>query len=108
MITLIFILVCYGICNILIYGSIFDGFRNLLSKLGTGGYSLFKLFTCFLCLSVWIGFAMTLILNYFGYSNLTPMGSLGINNIYLMTFLNGMLSSGGVWIVHTLQEYFEK
>jgi hypothetical protein len=108
MITLIFILVCYGICNILIYGSIFDGFRNLLSKLGTGGYSLFKLFTCFLCLSVWIGFAMTLILNYFGYPNLTPIGSLGINNIYLMTFLNGMLSSGGVWIVHTLQEYFEK
>ena len=47
--TLIFILVCYGACNNMIYGSIFEGFRKFLSNFGTSGYSLHKLFTCFMC-----------------------------------------------------------
>ena len=106
--TLIFILICYGACNNLIYGSVFEGFRNFLPKFGTGGYSLHKLFNCFMCLGTWMGFAITLIMNYFGYEELTPMGQLGVTNLPLMTFLNGLLSAGGVWLIHTLQEHFEK
>jgi hypothetical protein len=108
MITLIFILVCYGACNNLIYGSVFEGFRKSLAKFGTGGYSLHKLFTCFMCLGTWMGFAVSAILIMFGYSKLTPMGSLGVDNIYLMVFLNGLLSAGGVWLIHTIQETFER
>ncbi len=108
MITLIFILICYGACNNLIFGSIFEGFRTFLSNFGTGGYSLYKLFTCFMCLGTWMGFAVSLIMTYFGYSNLTPMGSYGITNIYLATFLNGLLTTGGVWLIHTLQEALER
>ena len=48
MITLLFILICYGACNNMIYGSIFEGFRKWLAKFGTGGYSLHKLFTCWI------------------------------------------------------------
>jgi hypothetical protein len=47
--TVIFLLICYGACNNLIYGSLFEGFRQYLTKFGTGGYSLHKLFTCFMC-----------------------------------------------------------
>ena len=108
MTTLIFILICYGACNNMIYGSLFEGWRKFLSKFGTGGYSLYKLFTCFLCLGTWMGFAITLIMSYFGYGKFTPMGSLGIENIYLMTFLNGLISTAGVWITHTLQEALER
>jgi hypothetical protein len=36
------------------------------------------------------------------------MGSLGIENIYLMTFLNGLLAAAGVWLTHTLQEALER
>jgi hypothetical protein len=61
-----------------------------------------------MCLGTWMGFAITLIMNYFGYGNLTPIGNLGINNLILMTFLNGLLSAGGVWLIHTLQEHLEK
>lgn len=107
MITLIFILVCYGACNNIIYGSVFEGFRNFLAKFGTGGYSLHKLFTCFMCLGTWMGFAITLIMNFCGYAKLTPMGELGITNIYLMTFMNGLLATGGVWLVNSLQDAFE-
>jgi hypothetical protein len=45
---------------------------------------------------------------YFGYVKFTPIGSLGIENIYLITFLNGLLASGGVWLTHTLQEKLER
>lgn len=108
MILLVFILISYGACNNLIYGSIFEGWRNFLSKFGTGGYSLHKLFTCFMCLGTWMGFALSLIMSSFGYGELTPVGSLGINNLFLITFLNGLLSTGGVWLMHTFQEMMER
>lgn len=108
MITLIFILICYGACNNIIYGSVFKGFRDFLSKFGTGGYSLHKLFTCPMCLGTWMGFAVSLIMHGSGYGNLTPMGSLGIKDVFLMTFFNGLLSAAGVWLIHTVQEFFER
>ncbi len=92
----------------MIYGSVFDGFRNFLSKFGTGGYSLHKLFTCFMCLGTWMGFTVSLILNHYGYSKLTPMGSLGVENLYLMVFLNGLVAAAGVWLTHSLQECLER
>ena len=106
--TLIFILICYGACNNLIYGSIFEGFRSFLSRFGTGGNSLYKLFTCFMCLGTWMGFAISAIMTYFNYQNLTPMGSLGITNLSLLIFLNGLVATAGVWLTHTLQEALER
>lgn len=108
MITLIFILICYGACNNMIWGSIFEGFRYFLSRFGTGPYSIHKLFTCFMCLGTWMGFAITLIMNYFGYLNLTPVGSLGITSLPLVVFLNGLLASGGVWLINSIQDAFEQ
>jgi hypothetical protein len=84
----------------MIYGSVFEGFRNLLSKMGTGGYSLHKLFTCFMCLGTWMGFAVSAIMIYFGYGELTPIGSLGVKNMYLIVFFNGL------FIVLTIQFIF--
>ena len=37
--------------------------------------------------------------------NPTP---LSINNPYLCIFLHGLLSTGGVWLTHTIQEAFER
>jgi hypothetical protein len=105
MTTLIFILICYGACNNLIYGSLFQGYRDFLEKFGTGGYSLYKLFTCFMCLGTWMGFAVSGILYYFGFSNLTPMGVITLP--WLMIFMNGLVSTAGVWLIHTLQEALE-
>lgn len=106
--TVIFLLICYGACNNLIYGSLFEGFRQYLTKFGTGGYSLHKLFTCFMCLGTWMGFAISAIFYYFGYASLTPIGFIGVTNVYLLIFLNGLVSTGGVWLIHTFQEYLEK
>ena len=106
--TLIFILICYGACNNLIYGSIFEGWRNFLTKFGTGGYSIYKLFSCFMCLGTWMGFAITAIMLHFGYGHLTPVGSLGVENTYLMIFFNGLLSAAGVWLIHNFEEALER
>ena len=103
MTTLIFLLICYGACNNLIYGSIFAGFRDFLGKFGTGGYSIYKLFTCFMCLGTWMGFAISALLIYT--KNPTP---LSINNPFLSVFLHGLLSTAGVWLIHTIQEAFER
>lgn len=108
MITLTFILICYGACNNMIYGSVFEGFRKFMAKFGTSGYSLHKLFTCFMCLGTWMGFALSAIMTYFGFAHLTPMGAFGVTNIGLMIFMNGLLSTAGVWIIHTVQEAFER
>ena len=108
MITLIFILTCYGATNNMIYGSVFEGFRNFLAKFGTSGYSLHKLFTCFMCLGTWMGFVISAILAYFGHLDITPWGSQGIESTYLVIFLNGLLSGAGVWLTHTLQEALER
>lgn len=108
MTTLLFILICYGACNNMIYGSIFEGWRNFLSKFGKGGYSLYKLFNCFMCLATWMGFAITVIMRFFDYTKFTPMGSLGVENIYLIIFFNGLIASAGVWLIHTLQEALER
>lgn len=108
MITFIFILTCYGACNNMIYGSLFKGWREWLSRFGTGAFSLHKLFTCFMCLGTWMGFTISLIMVYFSYDHLTPFGSIGMENIPLMMFLNGLLASGGVWLIDTIQFMFER
>jgi len=108
MVTLMFILICYGACNNMIYGSVFEGWRSFLAKMGTGGYSFHKLFTCFMCLGTWMGFAVSAIMLHFGYGKLTPMGSLGVVSPYLIVFFNGLISAAGVWLIHTVQEAFER
>jgi hypothetical protein len=55
-----------------------------------------------------MGFAISFIVIYFGYSDLTPVGSMGVTDFYLVIFLNGLLSAGGVWLIHTFQELLER
>jgi hypothetical protein len=101
--TIIFLLICYGACNNLIFGSIFEGFRTYLAKFGTSGYSLHKLFTCFMCLGTWMGFIISGLFIAFGIP--TP---LLIACTPVSIFLHGLLSAAGVWLIHTLQEKLER
>jgi len=100
---LIFILLSYGISNIVVYGSIFNGFRDFWSKFNPSFFG--KLFTCMMCFPTWVGFVLSTTFQLLGYD--TPMVEYGIDNIYLAIFLDGCLTSGGVWLLHTVQEYLE-
>ena len=108
---IIFILVSYGIANIMIYGSIFEKFRGFMgvNKENPGFFG--KLFGCFMCLSFWIG--VNLSFNMYSptldngiVSDLILFG-LELPKEYISMFLDGCLASAGVWLTHTFQERLE-
>lgn len=101
----IFILASYGISNILVYSSVFEGLRNNIKKLGTGPKSLHKLFNCMMCMPTWIGFILSAVLQYFGAP--TPFTTYGVENFALAIFLDGILASGSVYAFNVLVEYLE-
>lgn len=93
--VVIFILVCYGITSIVIYGSIF---YPIISR--TKGM-LNDLLTCPLCFSTWVGFFIGWALLASGFE--TPIHSyLDIPNL-IDIFFCGMLSAGGVWLIENLK-----
>jgi hypothetical protein len=61
-----------------------------------------------MCLGTWVGFFLSFVLMKLNYLNITPVGSLGINEPYLVIFLNGLVSAAGVWITHQLVEALER
>lgn len=99
-----FLLLSYGITNIAVYGSIFSGWRNFWNNVNPGFFG--KLFTCPLCFSTWVGFVLSFLFLSFGYQ--TPMYNYGVDYLPLAVFLDGCLTSGGVWLIHTLQECLER
>jgi|AntRauMFilla1563_2_1112583.scaffolds.fasta_scaffold00362_10 hypothetical protein len=107
----IFILTAYGATNIMIYGSIFSGFRKIMGVNREKEHFIGKLFGCFMCLSFWWG----VILSYVLYSptmesemtqNLLLFDFV-IDGEYLALFFDACLASGSVWLVHTIQERIE-
>lgn len=107
---LIFALMAYGITNILVYGSIFNKFRDVIGVNDENPGFFGKLFGCMMCLPFWVGIFLSLTI----YSPTYMLD--GDASMYLIPdsmyrpftiFLDGCLTSGLVWLIHTLQEYFE-
>ena len=113
--TLFFILVCYGISNIIVFGSIFDKMRKFFDRVNPNGFG--ALFGCMMCTSFWVGFLMSFI-----YSPTTNIllaedirlaemcdFTLNYNAIALFGgFLDACFASGTVWIVHNFEEMLER
>lgn len=100
----LFELLAYGITNILIFGSIFQSWRDFWNKINPN--FLGKLVTCPLCLSTWVGAILSLLFKILGCS--TPFTEYGIAILPLLIFLDACFTSGCVWLIHTIQEWFEK
>lgn len=108
----IFILVAYGASNIMVYGSIFANFREVMGVNKDNPSFFGKLFGCMMCLPFWWG----VILSSFLFSPTLSTGLLTdysffelftINKYILASFFDGCLASGSVWLVHTVQEHLE-
>lgn len=104
---LIFILIAYGATNIMIYGSIFEGWRTLIGVYNEKKSFFGKLFGCFMCLSFWWGVILSLTLfsptlTYIDL-NFTP----NVNK-YLSLFFDACLTSGGVWLINSIQDRLER
>lgn len=100
---LIWILVSYGISNIVVYGKIFEPVRNILYNLSKYriGKFLYEMTECMMCFSVWLGF-------FLGVFIFSPTHLLMGLPIYSSWFFDGMLASGSVWIINSIVEFFEE
>jgi hypothetical protein len=102
---LVFILVSYGISNIVVHGSIFNGFRDFWNTVSPKFFG--TLFSCMICFPTWVGFILSTIFQLMGYDMMSPVASQGVDNIYLSVFLDGCLASGTTFLIHIVEEYFE-
>ena len=106
---LAWLIAAYGMSQIIVYGSIFEGFRASIHKWGNNPFAPFGtsigkfisgLISCMMCTSTWVGFTMSFMwspfVNYMGVH-----AALGV-------FFDGMLASGGVWAINAIVEWFEK
>jgi hypothetical protein len=103
---LVFILLSYSISNIIVFGSIFSGFRNFCERLSPNFFG--KLFNCMMCTPFWVGFVLSITFNLLGYGFMSPLYSLGVDSLFLVLFLDSCLASGTTWLLHTSQEMFER
>jgi hypothetical protein len=106
---LLWMIMAYGISNILVYGSIFNGPRNFINKWGSNptapfqgfGEFLSKMLVCMMCCGVWIGF-------FYGIFLYSPVHELlGVTDM-VSWFFDGMLASGSVWAINAIVEWFEE
>lgn len=108
----LFLLIAYGVCNIIIFGSIFKGFRSFCERVSPN--FLGALFTCMICLPTWIGFLGSALIwsPSLEYQVVTQdvsfFGIFNISKEFISTFLDGCLTSGAVWLIHSLQEATER
>ena len=106
---LLWMVMAYGMTNILVYGSIFNGTRKFLKEMGDDKVMPFNGFfnfvsgiiTCMMCCSTWVGF----FIGIFVYSPVHEM--LGISS-WGSWFFDGMLASGAVWAINAVVEFFEE
>ena len=109
---LIYFLLAYGICNIIIFANgPFHIFRKMHVFFQKYMPMMEEMTTCFICLPTWCGMFLSAI-NVFLVGNIafTPMMMVGfpIEYWYLIIFFDGLLTSGGCWLIHTLQETLER
>ena len=98
----------YGISNILVYGSIFNGPRNKINAWAENEDSflyglwvfLSDMLKCMMCTPTWVGF-------FFGIFLYSPVHQILEVNSYVSWFFDGMLASGSVWAINSIIEWFE-
>lgn len=105
---ILWMVMAYGISNILVYGSIFNGPRNKINKWAEDpmtylqGFWIFlaDMLKCMMCTPTWVGF-------FFGIFLYSPVHQiLGVNPL-ASWFFDGMLASGSVWAINSIIEWFE-
>jgi len=98
----------YGISNILVYGSIFNGPRNKINEWAEKENTIFNSFwvflsdmlKCMMCTPTWVGF-------FFGIFLYSPTSEILLVTPWVSWFFDGMLASGSTWAINSIIEWFE-
>ena len=90
--------IAYGMTSILVWGSIFESFRN---KIKQTSKFFGDLISCTLCTSTWVGFFMSICLEGLTIRLFDVHWILGL-------FFDGMYTAGVVWAINSLVEFYEE
>lgn len=98
----------YGLMNIMVYGSIFQGLRNFFKKWGDSqlpfnalGHFISGILTCPMCFSFHGGWFLSLTV-------FSPTFMLFGTSLWISWFFDGILSSGAVWAINAIVEWYEE
>ena len=99
----------YGLMNIMVFGSIFIGLRGFFNRWGDNPNAPFQfiggfisgILTCPMCFGTWSGFFLSIVI-------FSPMNTILNVPIEISWFFDGILSSGAVWGINAVVEWFEE
>jgi len=104
----LWMIMAYGLSNIVVYGSIFNGPRRVINEwadstlpFNSFGKFLKGMTSCMMCFPTWFGFFSGIVL----YS---PVHEILNVTTYASWFFDGMLASGAVWTINSIVEWFEQ
>lgn len=105
----LWMILTYGMSNILVYGSIFNKPRNFITKQSEIEKNIFQGFfiflrdmlSCMMCTPTWVGF-------FFGIFLYSPVSQILNVTPYISWFFDGMVASGSVWGINSIIEWFEQ
>lgn len=113
MILLCFILLCYGLSNMVVYSNgpwhIFSKWRDFTNSISE---NLGELFSCMMCFPLYAGVLISLLnVLFFKDISFTPMNYIlttgGIFVQIITVIFDGIIASGTTWILHNIEEFFE-
>ena len=96
-------LASFGLSNIIVYGKIFEKQRDYITQHSN---FLGSLINCIMCFSFWSGIILSLIYSpsnalLFNFNTSLPL-------ILLSSFIDGLYSSGSVYLINTIIEKLER
>ena len=99
----------YGLMNIMVFSSIFGGLREFFKKWGNNNYAPFRplgefisgILSCPMCFGFHGGWFLSLAI-------FSPTFALFGTSIGISWFFDGILSSGAVWAINSIVEWFEE
>ena len=97
---LTWIIIAYGLTNILMYGAILDKPRTFIRSISK---FIDDMFGCTMCLSTWVGFFLFI---FYYPLILVPYHFYYIEYI-ISLILTACFTSGAVWALNAIIEYFE-
>lgn len=106
-----YIIFVFGTCELLIY---FNGPFDIVERWRQFAHWVHpkfgELFTCFACLSTWVGIVFSIINYFFITVKFTPFNIIfeGTHYWWLIIFMDAMFSCGTTWLLHQLEEMMER
>ena len=109
---IIFVLLVYGICNIIVFANgPFHIFKKMHEYFKERHPVLEELTSCMICLPTWASMFISAVnLLFFPMHPLSPMNLIIVDKTLwpIIIFLDGLIGSGANWLVNTFQEMMER